>query len=282
MPKISLNEIIINNKYLRINSNVDELARSIEVLGLIHPLVINQKNELLSGGRRYSALKKLEWDKAPVIIINKSSLEEELISIDENLMRASLDDVEFEACLRRAKEIYEQLHPKALTMEEEKSSEPIDTTDREESFCQYFAQRSNLSPQIIAKAIERDMASSAKVKKMRSQKEINASQVNHLIKLNKKDQDEILPYIVEAPKPKIKDIVKDVIEVGVDRAVRNFQKAPVIPSECIDIKNSCKKIKKLGERLLAEQLPLEGPEVEEMIKQIKEAKRVLNDILNQF
>lgn len=282
MSQMLLDEIVINNKYLRINSNVDELVKSIEKLGLINPLIVNKKNELLAGGRRYSAAKKLGLEKVPVIVVNKNSLEEELISLDENLMRAALDDVEFESCLRRAKEVYEELNPNAKTFKEEREDLTADISEKEPSFCEYFAERTKISPNIIAKAIERDMHSSPKVKKMRAQKELNTSQANHLIKLSKKDQEEILPYVASAPKPKIKDIVKGVIEVGVEKTIEEIDNTPEIANDFYDLMNSCKRVKRIGARIIAEQLDLEGDEVSDILKQVTEAKKVLNEILSKY
>jgi len=71
------------------------LAKSIEQVGLIHPLSINKDNELLAGGRRYSAIKKLGWDKVEVTVVDNSELEQELISIDENLVRKPLSKLKY-------------------------------------------------------------------------------------------------------------------------------------------------------------------------------------------
>ena len=282
MSQMSLDEIIVDNKYLRINSNVEELVRSIEKIGIINPLIVNKKNELLAGGRRYAAARQLGLDKVPVVVVNKNTLEEELISLDENLMRASLDDVEFEGALRRAKEIYEELNPNAKTFKEEQDDPTADYTNKEPSFCEYYAERTNLKPSIIAKAIERDMNCSPKVKKLRSQKEINTSQANHLSKLQKKDQDEILPYVMEAPKPKIKDIVKGVIDVGVEETVKTIESTPPLASDFYELRNACKKLKKIGAKIIAEQLDFEGDDIEDIMKQVTEAKKVLNEVISRY
>jgi len=282
MSQMLLDEIVINNKYLRINSNVDELVKSIEQIGLIHPLIVNKKNELLAGGRRYSAAKKLGLEKVPVTILNKNSLEEELISLDENLMRVSLDDLEFESSLRRAKEVYEELNPNAKTFKQERIDVTDDVSNKDPSFCEYYSERTKLSPNNIARAIERDMQSSPKIKKMRAQKELNTSQTNHLIKLSKKDQEEILPYVVTAPKPKLKDIVKGIIEVGVEKTIEEIENTPEIANDFYDLKNCCKRVKKIGAKIIAEQLDLEGDEVTDILKQVAEAKKVLNEILSKY
>ncbi len=284
MSQMAIEDIVLTNKYLRVDSNVDELIKSIETLGIINPLVVNKKNELLAGGRRLSAAKKLGLLKVPVVIVSKNSLEEELISLDENLIRMPLSDIEFESCLRRAKEVYEELHPTAKTFkEEQEEGENTQDQDKEESFCQYFSQKSNIGRNIIARAIERDMNSSLKVKKMRAQKELNTSQTNHLIKLSKKDQDEILPYIIDAPKPKIKDIIKEVIDGGTQKAIDTIDSMPEISKEFYDLKNSCKRLKKVCTKIMAEQLDFEkNDEMDEIFKAVYDCKKILNEVLGRY
>ena len=60
---VKLNEISIENTYLRLDTDVADLEKSIQALGLLSPLVIDSENLLLAGGRRYSALKNLGHDK---------------------------------------------------------------------------------------------------------------------------------------------------------------------------------------------------------------------------
>ncbi len=47
-----------------------QLARSIEEVGLIYPVCVNQDNELIDGHRRVAAAKSLGWDEIPVILVN--------------------------------------------------------------------------------------------------------------------------------------------------------------------------------------------------------------------
>lgn len=59
MEFIEISKIQTNNKYLRLDTNVDMLKKSIETVGLIHPLSLNESDQLIAGGRRYTALKEL-------------------------------------------------------------------------------------------------------------------------------------------------------------------------------------------------------------------------------
>ena len=108
-----LNELKASNPYLRLGTDVSELEKSIQTLGLIAPLVISPDNVILAGARRYQAMLNLGFTEAPVMVIDKNPLEKELISIDENLVRKDLSKMETESHLRRAKEIYQELYPNA-------------------------------------------------------------------------------------------------------------------------------------------------------------------------
>jgi ParB family chromosome partitioning protein len=79
-----LADIITNSEYLRLNTDVETLKKSIEKIGLINPITINNNNELLAGARRFQAITDLAWEEIPVHIVNRDRLEQELISIDEN------------------------------------------------------------------------------------------------------------------------------------------------------------------------------------------------------
>jgi ParB family transcriptional regulator, chromosome partitioning protein len=106
-----LNDLKATNPYLRLGTDVSDLEKSIQTLGLIAPLVISTDNVILAGARRYQALLNLGYTEAPVMVVDRGPLEKELVSIDENLVRKDLSKIEIESHLRRAKEIYQNLNP---------------------------------------------------------------------------------------------------------------------------------------------------------------------------
>ena len=140
MPKMKLSDIKTSSPYLRLDSTVDMLAKSIEQVGLIHPLSVNEKNELLAGGRRYCAVKNLGWDEVEVTVVDKSELEQELISIDENLVRKSLSKLQFEKCLNRGRTIYEELNPTVpkVSMDTKKLTTAEKAEKKEEEMAKSF------------------------------------------------------------------------------------------------------------------------------------------------
>ena len=120
-----LNDLKATNAYLRLGTDVSDLEKSIQTLGLIAPLVISPENVILAGARRFQALLNLGYTEAPVMIVNRGDLECELVSIDENLVRKDLTKIEIEGHLRRAKEIYQKLNP----YESDENVESISVTE---------------------------------------------------------------------------------------------------------------------------------------------------------
>ena len=58
------------NKEIYTLSNLSDLSKSIAEIGLLEPIVINQNNQIISGNRRYEAIKSLKWNKVDVIKVN--------------------------------------------------------------------------------------------------------------------------------------------------------------------------------------------------------------------
>ena len=69
--KIDINKIKPHpkNKEIYSISNLKDLIESIKEVGLLEPIVINQKNQIISGNRRYEAIKSLKWQDVDVIKI---------------------------------------------------------------------------------------------------------------------------------------------------------------------------------------------------------------------
>lgn len=74
VEQIPLTEIEENENNSYAQTDIDELAESIKVIGLQQPLVVRRKAEggylLLAGHRRRNALEKLERDTAPCIVLD--------------------------------------------------------------------------------------------------------------------------------------------------------------------------------------------------------------------
>lgn len=75
------------NSQVYMLSDIDTLKESIKSVGLLEPLVINKKNEVLSGNRRLEAIKELELKKVEVIVKELNKEEEPIHIISHNSQR---------------------------------------------------------------------------------------------------------------------------------------------------------------------------------------------------
>tara|TARA_B100001971_G_C18268012_1_gene596318 strand:- start:75350 stop:76336 length:987 start_codon:yes stop_codon:yes gene_type:complete len=286
MQMMKLDDIKVKSSYLRTNTDVQKLKKSIETVGIIQPLVINQENELISGGRRYSALKELGIEEAPVYVVEKSDLEQELMSIDENLIRLNLNKVEFETCLSRGRDIYEELNPAAKKFEEEdltiKEENEIQTEapNTERSFVDLTAEKTGLSKKVIKSAIERDLKSSDAIKQLRKAGELNASQTNEIIKLDKPEQERLLDHVIGKSAKEIKDLVTIAKEKGVDEAIIENEIRPKTPKEYKALQTLVKRANKAIAKILLEEFMLPETEREAFFKDASTLQNHLTQVMS--
>lgn len=99
--EISMNKIIISDLNVRKNleagsedSNIEDLAKSINEKGLLNPITVlnRQENyELIVGQRRFLACQLLGWETIPSLIrSDMSDIDARIISLIENVHRADL------------------------------------------------------------------------------------------------------------------------------------------------------------------------------------------------
>ncbi|HIQ07779.1 MAG TPA: hypothetical protein EYH35_04925 [Thiotrichaceae bacterium] len=273
-------DIKLDNKYLRLETDVSTLKKSIEKVGLINPVTINKENELLAGARRFQAVSELGWTEIAVHMVDRGPLEQELVSIDENLVRVPLNKLEFEKCLNRGREIYETLNPdvvkvdlsnEELTGESKQKQMEKDKLDTN-SFAAITAEKTGLSKSVIKGAIKRDELASDAVKKARGLGELNASQTNEIIRLDKAIQEEVLPLITDKTVKEARKIIRAAQQGGVQAAFEETESLVPLPKEYALLKSPLKRINKNLSRILLEELHYDGPEQKQINKEMTELK----------
>lgn len=278
-----LSELKATNPYLRLGTDVSDLEKSIQTLGLIAPLVISTDNVILAGARRYQALLNLGFTEAPVTIVDRGPLEKELVSIDENLVRKDLSKIEIESHLRRAKEIYQKLNPHEDEVKEEEVAASEDDTETPkikkvvlpaEKFLNMVSEKTGLSPKQIHEAINRDEMASSVVKEARKNGELSLSQTNEIVKLNKEDQKKAINHIKELPVRDIKKFVKLAKTQGVHEAINATPNLPH-QKEFLEIDMGIKKLMKK-----MKQLQIEGFEISDFPEETQDLLGKFSDMIN--
>lgn len=281
-----LADITRNSDYLRMNTDVETLKKSIAKIGLINPITINTNNELLAGARRFQAVTDLGWTEVMVHIVERDPLEQELISIDENLVRDPLNKLELEKCLNRGRTIYEQLNPEANKVD--LSNEPLSGESKQKqqekekldtnSFAAITAEKTGLSKSVIKGAIKRDALASEAVKKARGVGELNASQTNEIIRLDKAIQEEVLPLIADKTVKEAKKIIAAAHKGGVDAAREETASIIPLPKEYTQLRSPLKRLNKNLSLIISEQLKYEGAEQQ----QIKNEMLALKENVDKY
>ena len=116
---IPLDDLTIGQAQARVTSaaqDIDELAKSIEVQGLLQPIVVCEaraqgKWEILTGQRRFLAHRKLNKEKIAAAVLDSRVNEShaKAISITENLMRRKLTSKELKDGILYLYNIYESV-----------------------------------------------------------------------------------------------------------------------------------------------------------------------------
>jgi len=97
---LEINKIKPNSKQPRKSFNdekIDELAKSIEVHGIIQPIMVRKSNEgyeIVAGERRWRAARRASLKKVPCIIRELDEEQNMLFAIIENMQREDLNPIE--------------------------------------------------------------------------------------------------------------------------------------------------------------------------------------------
>ncbi len=75
------------NKEIYTLSSIEELMESISEVGLLQPLIIDSRNQVISGNRRFESVKRLGWEEVEVEVKEVKEGEEELLLIHFNKQR---------------------------------------------------------------------------------------------------------------------------------------------------------------------------------------------------
>ena len=131
--KVNIDDIKVSERLRKLDDEkVDELAKSISVIGLLHPIVIDSENNLLSGHHRLEAHRKLDRESIECKQVSMSELEKELVQIDENLILNQLSVLEISEHLIRREEILTKLGKRSTVKDNQYAGVNSDTSTTKE------------------------------------------------------------------------------------------------------------------------------------------------------
>ena len=88
---IELRSIAVRNRVRRNLGDLSSLMASMRRHGLMNPIVVNQRHELIAGHRRLESAKRLGWERIPALVIDGEDSATQLeIEIEENTQRKNL------------------------------------------------------------------------------------------------------------------------------------------------------------------------------------------------
>lgn len=93
--QIKIDSIKVKKRVRTDLGNLEPLKESIKRYGLLHPITVNEKNELIAGNRRLEAARQLGWNLIPaqvVSVCDKADLLE--LELEENMQRENFTDEE--------------------------------------------------------------------------------------------------------------------------------------------------------------------------------------------
>lgn len=115
---IKCSQIKTNDENFFEVANVDELAESIELIGLQQPLVVTKSSNgylIIAGHRRFAAIKSLNWDTVPCIVSSPANSElETLALIQTNTQTRELSYSERIEAVKRTKDALISLKEKGF------------------------------------------------------------------------------------------------------------------------------------------------------------------------
>jgi ParB family chromosome partitioning protein len=89
--QMPIDQIRIKKRARKDLGSLQPLMDSLREQGLLNPIVINTKNELIAGQRRLESAKRLGWQSVAVTVVDRLSEADKLaMEIDENMYRLDL------------------------------------------------------------------------------------------------------------------------------------------------------------------------------------------------
>jgi ParB/RepB/Spo0J family partition protein len=250
----------------RTKLDIASLSESIQAVGQINPITVKKVGrgyQVVAGRRRLTAIKHLHKTgdskiRVAAIVRELSDIAEELILIDENLMRQNLGEAEFDEALYRRKQLYEQLHPETKkNVSGGIARSPRTRDNRKLPFSEDAARKLGTNRRSVERAIARAAKATDKVKKARAEG-LSPSKVNLLVSLDPYDQDTLLPAVKNLEVAEVRSLVEQAKKRGAKAVMLDFEEIKAEDPRLKPLVRDALKLSQAIQEALEERLTLEG------------------------
>lgn len=225
---VKIETIKINERMREVSEDkVTEIASSIKEIGLLNPITISDKNELIAGLHRLNAFKLLGYAEIEANVVPLSGLKQELAEIDENLIRHDLHYIDRGDYLKRRKEIYELLHPETKQGQYgHKGNEIIEKPENEIiSFSEDTASKTGLSSRTIQQEVQMATNLTPEMKQQVKKADLSKTEALKLARLEPEKQKQVMEKAISG-KDKIDNVIKEIKKEERQEEKRQQQLAP--------------------------------------------------------
>lgn len=103
---INIEDIKIKKRVRKDLGDLEALKNSLRTYGLLNPITLNSKHELIAGERRLQAAKQLGWTNINAVILNNiNDIDELEMELEENNQRKEFTDQELLEGYRRLEKL---------------------------------------------------------------------------------------------------------------------------------------------------------------------------------
>ena len=103
---MKLSEIIVKRRIRESQGSLEKLKKSIDEVGLLNPIIVDNSGRLIAGERRLQAIKQLGWEAVEVKIISDPDAYTQLsMEIEENLHRKDFTFEEYGKAMEEKKKL---------------------------------------------------------------------------------------------------------------------------------------------------------------------------------
>lgn len=242
VKEIELTKIHPNRLNPRLEINVErlnELADSIEEVGLLEPIIVRPKNdeyEVVVGERRYRASQQAKLEKVPAIVREYSDDEVVQLNLIENVQREDLSAIEKGKVCKHLLEKYPQKYPsqivlaKKIGVSHDAISLWLRTVEVVPQEVQQYVAPSTISREVPEGKIDYLTA----VRVGRSIKEPNrrAKVIKKLAekRLPVKERTQVIKKVAREPEKPIEEVIEEVAAIPYELPFRLSHMKPILDS----------------------------------------------------